>query len=320
MTELLGIKYPIMCGGMNVLTRAELAAAVSNAGALGMITSAWLETPERLREEIRKTKNLTDKPFGVNISLFPSVKPLPNKEFIEVICEEGVKVIETAGHKSPQELASRLKENKVIIIHKAAAVRHCLAGEQDGADMLSIVGVENGGNIGLEDVAACILIPCLADMAKIPIIAGGGFADGRSLVAALSLGADGIVMGTRFIATQECIAHHKYKEWLVEATERDTVMVMRAIGHTHRALKSKVTEKLAELEARGATFEEMYPIIGGPTRRKVALEGKLDIGLALAGQGVGLIHDIPTVTELIDRIIGQANEVLEHLGKIRIYN
>ncbi len=317
-TEMLGIEYPILCGGMSFITRAELVAAVSNAGGFGILPSAYFEEPKRLREEIRKTKSLTDKPFGVNISFFPSVKPLPNKEFIEVIIEEGVKAVETAGHRHPGEFVPRLKEGKVIIIHKAAMVRHCLTGQDVGADMVTIVGMENGGATGMDDVSTLVLVPALTDIAKVPVIAGGGFADGRGLVAALALGAEGIVMGTRFLATQECPIHPKYKEWLLRATERDTVLVMRSIGNTHRALRSKVTDELQKLEARGASLQEMMPIISGSASQKVALEGDLDAGQALAGEAVGLIHDIPTVKELIDRMVGEAKAIFQRFDKIGI--
>jgi len=318
-TEMLGIQYPIICGGMIFITRAELVAAVSNAGGFGIISSAHLETPMALRDEIRKTKSLTDRPFGVNISMFPSVRPIPNREFVEVIVEEGVKAVETSGEQSPAEYVPRLKEGKVIVIHKAATVRHCLKGQEVGADILTIVGMENGGATGMEDVSTLVLVPILVDAAKVPVIAGGGIGDGRGLIAALALGAEGIVMGTRFMATKECPIHPKYKEWLLKATERDTVLVMRSIRNTHRVLKSKVAEELQKLEARGASLEEMLPIIGGDASKRVALEGDLDAGNALAGEAVGLIHDIPTVKELIDRIVGEAQVVVQQLYNLGIF-
>lgn len=309
-TEMLGIQYPIICGGMNMLSRAELAAAVSNAGCLGLVTSANFETAEELRQEIRKTKSLTDKPFGINIGMYPSVKPIPNREFVEVICEENIKVVETSGHRSPQEYVPRLKEGKVIIIHKAATVRHALKGQAVGADIVEIVGMENGGDTGAEDVSTLVLLPILADAAKVPVIAGGGFADGRGLVAALALGAEGIVMGTRFVATKECPAHPKFKEWMCKSTERDTVLVTRSIGMTHRALKSKPVEELLKMEARGATLEEILPFIRGEKYKKVILDGELDAGINSIGEVIGLVNDVPTVKELIDRIISQAEAII----------
>ena len=309
-TGMLGIEYPIICGGMNMLSRAELVAAVSNAGGFGIISTANFETAGELRQEIRKTKRLTSKPFGCNINMFPSVKPIPNREFIEVICEEGVKAVETSGHKSPAEYVPRLKEGKVVIIHKAATVRHALKGQEAAADMITIVGVENGGATGLEDVSTLVLLPILADAAKVPVIAGGGFADGRGLVAALALGAEGIVMGTRFVATKECPAHPKVKEWMLKATERDTVLVMRSIQNTHRALRSKAVEEIQKLEARGASFEEMLPLIGGKAYKRVFFDGELDAGINSIGEVVGLINDIPTVSELITRIVNEAKAII----------
>jgi len=312
-TEMLGIEYPIICGGLSFISGAGMAAAVSNAGGLGIITSAYLETPQALRAEIRKTKSLTDKPFGVNISMFPSVKPIPNREFVEVIVAEGVKAVESSGAKSPAEYVPLLKEGKVILIHKAATVRHAIKGQEVGADIVAIVGMENGGATGMEDVSTSVLVPALVDVAQVPVLAGGGFADGRGLIAALALGAEGIIMGTRFMATRECPIHDNYKQWLLDATERDTTLVMRSLKNTHRVLRSKITEELQKIEARGATLEEMLPIIGNEASKRTAFEGDLDAGQALAGEAVGLIHDIPTIKELIDRTIEEAQAIAQRL-------
>lgn len=315
---MLGIEYPIICGGLSFIARAEMAAAVSNAGGLGIITSAHLETPMALRDEIRKTKSLTDKPFGVNISMFPAVKPIPNSEFVEVIAEEGVKAVESSGAKSPAEYVPRLKEGKVILIHKAATVRHALKGQEVGADIIAIVGMENGGATGMEDIATSVIVPALVDVAKVPVLAGGGFADGRGLIAALALGAEGIVMGTRFLATKECPIHPNYKEWLLKATERDTTLVMRSLQNTHRVLKSRITEELLKMETRGASLEEMLPIIGNKASKRVAFEGDFDAGQAVAGEVIGLIHDVPTIKELIDRIIAEAQAITQRLHNLVI--
>ncbi|MFC2070391.1 NAD(P)H-dependent flavin oxidoreductase [Chloroflexota bacterium] len=314
-TEMLGIEYPIICGGFGTVSQTELAAAVSNAGGLGVFASAYHRTPEALREAIKEVKSLTDKPFGINISLFPSVNPLPNMEFIEVIIDEGVKAVEASGHKAPVEFVSMLKEGNVKLIHKSATVRHALKGQEIGADMVAIVGMENGGATGMEDVGTLVLVPILADSATVPIIAGGGFADGRGLVAALALGAEGVVMGTRFMATKECAIHQNYKEWLVRSTERDTALVMRSIQNTHRVLKNKASEELLKLEATGASFEEMSHILEGDTSRKVSSDGDLEAGLAYSGEDTGLIHDIPTCKELIDRIMSQALDITEKLSR-----
>ncbi len=317
-TEMLGIEYPIICGGFGNVTQVELAAAVSNAGGFGIIASSYHRTPEALRDALREVKSLTDKPFGVNISLFPSATPLPNKEFIEVIIEEGVKAVEASGHQAPEEYISRLKEGNVLLIHKSATVRHALKGQEVGADMVAIVGMENGGATGMEDVSTLVLVPVLADTATVPVIAGGGFADGRGLVAALALGAEGVVMGTRFMATKECSIHPNYKEWLLKATERDTVLVMRSLQNTHRALRSKVTEELLKLEARGASSEEMAHVLRGDSSRSVTRDGDPGAGVAFAGEAVGLIHDIPTVKELIDRMVNEAEVITQRLHNISV--
>ena len=218
--------------------------------------------------------------------------------------------METSGHRSPEEYIPRLKEGKITIIHKAATLRHALKGEEVGADMVAIVGMENGGATGPEDVSTLVLLPVLANIAKVPIIAGGGFADGRGLVAALALGAEGIVMGTRFVATKECPAHPRFKQLLLKSTERDTVLVMRSIQNTHRALKTKAVEEIQKLEAMGSSIEEMLPLISGESYNRVFLNGELDAGINAVGEAVGLINDIPTVKELIDKIISEAEAII----------
>ena len=317
-TEMLGIQYPIVCGPYGNIPQIELAAAVSNAGGLGIIASAYYKTPEELRKAIREVKKLTKKPFGVNISLFPSVMPLPNAGYVDVIVEEGVKVAESSGVRDPGEFVSRLREGKITIIHKAATVRHCLKGQDAGADIITIVGMENGGATGMDDVSTLVLVPILVDVAKVPVLAGGGFADGRGLVAALSLGAEGIVMGTRFMATKECVIHPKYKEWLLKATERDTYQIMRSIQNTHRVLKSKASDDILALEAKGASLQQLLPHIAGEVIKKVALEGDFEAGHAMAGEVVGLIHDVPTVQELMDRMIRETKTIMQRLQKIGV--
>lgn len=317
-TEMLGIQYPIICGPYGNIPQVELAAAVSNCGGLGIIASAHYKTPEDLRKAVRQIKKLTNKPFGVNISLFPSVMPLPNAGYVDVIVEEGVKVAESSGVRDPGEFVARLRQGKVTIIHKAATVRHCLKGQEAGADILTIVGMENGGATGMDDVSTLVLVPILADVAKVPIMAGGGFADARGLVAALALGAEGIVMGTRFMATKECVIHPKYKEWLLRATERDTVQIMRSIQNTHRVLKSKAADEILAMEAKGASLQELLPHIGGEVIKKVALEGDFEAGHAMAGEVVGLIHDIPSVKELMDRMINDSKTIMQRLQKMGV--
>ena len=318
-TELLGIQYPIIAGGMFWLSTAEFAAAVSDAGGLGVITSTNFNTASGLRGEIRKAKGLTDKPLGVNINLFTRpVAPWPNEEFIEVVIDEGIKVVETSGVRDPGEYLPRLREGNVKVIHKVASVRHAVKAEQVGVDLVALVGVENGGAVGMDDVTTMVLIPAAVNVMKVPVIAGGGIGDARSFVAALALGAEGVVMGTRFMATQECPAHPKFKEWMMRARETDTVFVERSIRRTHRVLWNKAAETVLEMEAGGASLEELLPFIGGEGNKKLFLEGELNAGLAHCGQVVGLINDVPTVKELIERIMIEAKAIGKRLASLGI--
>lgn len=318
-TEIFGIKYPIIQGGMLWVSCAELAAAVSNAGGLGILTSANLENGDELRKEVLKVKELTDKPFGVNISLNPATRRLPNDEFIEVIIEEHVPVVETSGTRSPEELIPRLHGAGVKIIHKVVTARHALKGEQVGADAVAVIGFENGGNVGMEEVTSMVLIPKTVQVVQVPVIAGGGIGDARGFVAALALGAEGVLIGTRFVATRESPAHPKFKEWLLRSQENETVLVQRSIRNTHRSLRNKAVEKTLELEARGATLEELFPWISGANYRRVVIEGELDVGIAYCGQVVGLINDIPTVKEVIEGIINGAQVIGERLSVMGIF-
>ncbi len=310
-TELLGIKYPIIQGGMAWLSRAELVAAVSNAGGLGIMTSANLATKEELREEIRRTKSLTDKPFGVNINLAPAVRPVNTEEYIEVVIEEGIGIVETSGY-SPEPYMKQLKEGKVKVLHKApGAVRYAEWVENLGCDAVSIIGYECGGHPGPDDTGSMVLIRATVEALKIPVVAGGGIADAQGLVAALALGADGILMGTRFMATKECPAHPKFKEWLINAKETDTFITQRSIRTPARNLRNEPALKVLEMEQRGATLEELLTITAGGNTQRVYLEGELDAGLADCGQVVGIIHDCPTVREVIDGIIQGAEEIIK---------
>lgn len=318
-TEMLGIEYPIIAGGMMWLSTAEFAAAVSNAGGLGIITSANFTTASGLREEIRKARSLTDKPLGVNINLFlREGAPWPNDEFIEVVIEEGIEAVETSGIRSPAEYVPRLKEGNVKIFHKVTTVRHALSAERAGVDLVGIIGFEQGGAAGMDEVTTMVIVPAAVNALKVPVIAGGGIGDARGFVAALALGAEGVVMGTRFMATEECPVHPKFKEWLLRAKENDTVIVERSIRMTHRALRNKTAEKLLEMEARGTSLEELLPLIGGEGNRKLLFEGNLDAGIAHCGQAVGLINDIPTVKELIEGIVTEAKAIGKRLASLGI--
>ncbi|MEW6615204.1 MAG: nitronate monooxygenase [Thermodesulfobacteriota bacterium] len=315
-TEMLGIEYPIVAGGMAYISRAGYAAAVSNAGGLGIITSANFETAEELREEIKKTKSLTNKPFGININLFPSRRPMPNDEFIETLIDEGVAAVETSGTRSPAEYFSRLKEGGVKCIHKCAAARHARRAENDGADMVTVVGFENGGALGMDDVPTMVLVPVTRETVKIPVLAGGGIVNGRGFIAALALGAEGVTIGTGFMATEECPTHPKFKEWMVRSKETDLAVIERSIGLPHRSLRNKAVEQVEEMEARGAAFEELVAVVAGENYKRAILDGELDAGLAYCGLAVGLIHRTSTVKEFIDGIIAEASAIAQQIASL----
>ena len=311
-TELLGIKYPIIQGGMIWLSRAELAAAVSNAGGLGIITSASLANKEELRDELRKAKSLTNKPIGVNIELGPTVRSMDTEEFIDVVIDEGVRIVETSG-RSPEPYMKQLKQGKVKVVHKApGGVRFAQTAEEVGCDAVSIIGYECGGHPGPDDTSSLVLVRATVNAVKIPVIAGGGFADAHGFVAALALGADGLLMGTRFIMTKESPAHPRFKEWLVRSKETDTFITQRSIGSMARTLRSELSLRVLEMERQGATLEELLTITSGENQRRAYIEGDIEGGLADAGQVVGLINDIPSVKEVIDGIIQGAEEIIKN--------
>ncbi len=312
-TELLGIKYPIVQGGMMWVSRAELVAAVSNAGGLGIITAFTFPTPDELAAEIKKTKELTDKPFGVNVTLLPTLRPVDIDGYFNTVIDAGIKIVETAG-RSPEQYMERLKAAGIKVIHKCTAVRFARTAQRIGCDAVSIDGFECAGHPGEEDITSLILIPLTADAVEIPVIASGGFGDGRGLVAALSLGAEAVNMGTRFMATKEAPGHPKVKDWLVQASERDTLLLLRSLRNTMRALKNPTSEKVLELEKQGADIHQLESLISGKGGRNLLETGDIENGLLSAGQVVGLIHEIPTVKELIDRVIKEAEEVCSHLG------
>ncbi len=306
-TELLGIDYPIMCGGMFQVGRAELCAAVSEAGGLGTITSSTQRTPENLRNEIRKIKRLTDKPFAVNINLFPSANPLPNDQFIDVLIEEGVKVVETSG-RSPESVIGRLKEAGITVIHKVPSVKNAITAEKLGVDVVSVVGFETGGHPGMEDIGSLVLTRLVAQAVKIPVLGGGGFSDGNGLVAALSLGAEGVVMGTRFMAVKESIVHENVKQWMIHADESSTTIVQKSIKSPNRVALNEVSKQVLEKEAEGAAFEELLPLITGKRTNQVYFEGEVEGGIWSCGQAVGLIKDVPTTKELMERMVQEAEQ------------
>ena len=311
-TELCGIEHPIVQGGMMWVGRAELAAAVSNAGGLGILTALTQPTPDDLRREIDRCRAMTDKPFGVNLTILPSVNPPPYAEYRQAIIDSGVTIVETAGHK-PQEHVDDFKAHGIIVVHKCTAVRHALSAERMGVDAISIDGFECAGHPGEDDIPGLILIPAAADKLTIPLIASGGFGDGRGLAAALALGAEGINMGTRFCATVEAPIHQNVKQFLVDNDERGTNLIFRKFKNSARVAKNSVSDEVVEISLReGSVFPDIQPLVSG-AKGRVALEtGDLDAGLIWAGQIQGLIHDIPTCQDLITRIVDDATAIIQN--------
>jgi NADH:quinone reductase (non-electrogenic) len=310
-TELFGIQHPIIQGGMHYVAFAELAAAVSNAGGLGIITALTQKTPEDLAKEIARCHGMTDKPFGVNLTFLPTVQTPDYPGYVAAIIEGGVKIVETAG-RNPQAVLPVLKEAGVRVIHKCTSVRHALKAERIGCDAVSVDGFECGGHPGEDDIPNMILLPRAAEALQIPFVASGGMADARGLVAALALGADGINMGTRFIATQEAPVHARVKQAIVAATELDTRLIMRPLGNTERVLNNAAVQRLLDKEAtlgEKLQFEDIIEAVAG-VYPKVMTEGEVDAGAWSCGMVAGLIHDVPTCQALIETIISQAEAIV----------
>jgi nitronate monooxygenase len=306
-----GIEHPIIQGGMHFVGFAELASAVANAGGLGIITGLTQKTPELLAREIARCHDMTDKPFGVNLTFLPAFSTPPYPEYIAAIREGGIKIVETAG-RSPEQYMPALKDAGIKVIHKCTSVRHSLKAERIGCDAVSVDGFECGGHPGEDDVPNMILLPRAAEELKIPFVASGGMADARSLVAALAMGADGMNMGTRFIATKEAPVHENVKRALVAASELDTRLIMRAIRNTERVLTNANVERIVEIErekGRGLKIEDIHDQVAG-VYPKIMLEGDMNAGAWSCGMVAGLIHDIPSVGELIDRIMSEAEEII----------
>ncbi|MFB6448328.1 NAD(P)H-dependent flavin oxidoreductase [Bradyrhizobium tunisiense] len=312
-TELFGIEHPIIQGGMHFVGFAELAAAVSNAGGLGIITGLTQKTPELLAKEIARCRDMTDKPFGVNLTFLPTFAAPPYPEYIAAIVEGGIKAVETAG-RSPEAYMPALKAAGIKVIHKCTSVRHSLKAERIGCDAVSVDGFECGGHPGEDDIPNMILLPRAAEELKIPFVASGGMADGRSLVAALSLGAAGMNMGTRFIATKEAPVHQNVKNALVAATELDTRLIMRSLRNTERVLRNANVDRLIEIEREKGDklkIDDIHDQVAG-VYPKIMLEGQMDAGAWSCGMVAGLIHDIPSCKELIDRIMGEAEQIIRN--------
>ncbi len=312
-TELLNIRYPIIQGGMMWVGRAELAAAVSNAGGLGILTALTQPTPEALREEIRRCRSMTDKPFGVNITILPAIEPPPYDEYVDVIIESGVKIVETAG-RSPEPFMPAFKAAGIKVIHKCTSVRHAIKAEKVGCDAVSVDGFECAGHPGEDDVPNLVLIPAAFAKLSIPMVASGGIGNGRQMAAAMALGAEGINMGTRFVATKEAPVHDNMKQAMVAADETQTTLMFRTLRNTARVFKNDIAQQVVEIEARpGDTdFSELQPLVAGSRGRERCIEeGEIDDGIWTAGQVIGLINDIPSCEELISRMIEEARGTLQ---------
>jgi len=308
-TELLGIRHPIVQGGMQWVGTAELASAVSNAGGLGMLTALTQPSPNDLRREIERCRTMTDKPFGVNLTILPSIDPPPYCEYRKAIINMGVTIVETAGYR-PQEHVDDLKAHGIKVIHKCTAVRHALSAERRGVDVISIDGFECAGHPGEDDIPGLILIPAAAEKVTVPMLASGGFGDGRGLVAALALGADGINMGTRFCATKEAPIHDNMKAALVANDERATALIFRTYRNTARVARNAIAEQVLAMEAKGLSFDHVAPLVKGARGKEGLQKGDLNHGVWTAGMVQGLIHDVPTCKELIERVIADAEAII----------
>jgi nitronate monooxygenase len=311
-TELFGIEHPIIQGGMHYVGFAGLAAAVSNAGGLGIITALTQPTPEDLAKEIAKCKEMTDKPIAVNVTMLPMFKAVPYAEYIAAVVDGGVKIVETAG-RNPEPFMPAFKAAGIKVIHKCTSVRHSLKAERIGCDAVSVDGFECGGHPGEDDIPNMILLPRAAEELTIPFVASGGMADGRSLVASLAMGADGMNMGTRFIATHEAPVHDNVKQALVDADELQTRLIMRPLRNTERVLNNNAVQEVLEIEREKGSdvdIEDIRHLVAGAGGRKVLQEGVMDAGVFSCGMVTGLIHDVPTCKELIDRIMAEADEII----------
>jgi nitronate monooxygenase len=309
-TEMFGVEAPITCGGMTRVGKAELIAAVANAGALGFLTALTPGSPELLDQEIKKTREMTNKPFGINLTILPTINPVPYDEYRQVIIESGCKVVETAGN-NPSPHPPAFKAAGVKVIHKCVTARHAVKAESIGVDCVSIDGFECAGHPGEEDIGGLILFPVTTAKLKIPVIASGGIADARGLVAALALGCEGVNMGTRFMATTEAPIHQKVKEALVANDERATDMIFRTMHNSSRVARNAISQQVVEIERRGgAKFEDVRDLVAGTRGGKVYDTGDTDYGIWSAGQTQGLIHDIPSCKELVEKIMTEAEAII----------
>lgn len=313
-TEMLGVKYPIVGGCMMWITTPEFVASISNAGGLGILASAIYKSKEEFADAIDRVHELTDKPYAVNINLFPALAPVDNKEYVEVLVDKGVKIVETSGHSAPADLCGRFKEAGMTWIHKCVGVRYALKVQEMGADIITVVGYENGGATGRLDIGTLVLVPRVVEAVDLPVIGGGGVSDGHGVLAVLALGAEGVIIGTRILATKEAPIHDKLKQALVQASELDTMLIMRSLHATHRVWTNAAAQKCAELEAKSADPAEIFNVVGGTNTKRMYEEGDLDAGVLSCGQGVGLMHDIPSMQELLDRMMSEAEAVVNRFA------
>jgi nitronate monooxygenase len=314
-TELFGIEYPVVGGCMMHISGPEFVAAVSNAGALGLMASAMFDTQEKFREAVRRARSLTDRPFGVNLSLFPALRPIDNDLYVEVILEEGVAVVETSGHRPPEEMLGRLKAAGVKTMHKCVSIRHALSAEKAGVDAVTVFGTEGGGHIGELGLTTMALVPRAADLLSVPILAAGGIADGRGLLAALILGAEGVTIGTRLLVTAECPIHDNLKQALIAAVELDTVPVLGSLHNTLRAWKNPAALKVAELEANQGDVWEILSIVAGAKAKRMYEEGDIDAGVIACSQGIGLVHEVKPVAEVIGGMVREAAAIRDRISR-----
>lgn len=314
LTQKLGIKYPLIGGTMMHISTADFVAAISNAGGLGILASAIYESKQDFSKAIDRVKELTDQPFAVNINLFPSMRPIDNNDYMDVLEEKGVSIVETSGHSAPEDLCKRFKNAGMTWIHKCVGVRYALKVQKMGVDIVTVVGYENGGATGKLDIGTLVLVPTVVDAVNLPVIGGGGVSDGRGVAAVLAMGAAGVIMGTRLMATRECPINDKLKNALVNTSELDTMLIMRSLEATHRVWRNPAAEKCLELETACAGFEDILEVVSGKRAKRMYDDGDLDVGIVSCGQCVGLVRDIPTVKELFDRIMEEAVRSIQKIS------
>lgn len=312
-TEKFGIEYPIIGGTMMWISDADFVASISEAGALGVLASAIYHSREAFADAIDRIRELTDKPFAVNINLFPAMRPIDNDDYVDVLVDKQVKIVETSGHSAPEALCQRFKNAGMTWMHKCVGVRYALKVQSMGADIVTVVGYENGGATGKLDIGTLVLIPTVVDAVNLPVIGGGGISNGRGIAAAFALGAEAVIIGTRLLTSKECPIHDNLKEALVCASELDTMLILRSLNATHRVWNNAAANRCAELEESCAGFDEIYPVVSGDNAKKMYDQGELGAGIVACGQGIGMVKDIVTVKELLDRMMAEAEEAVERI-------